>query len=143
MDNCCSTRCVTSIKASIQQVVTVAMQQRLCPGPMPRREFMRIGMLALGGMTLPVELRLGIEGFHLAVAAGKENPHNILRLRRKKCGLPIGGAHACVVSARATPSRCSRLPSHLPSVRHGSEFAHVPLCLLSLIDRSNSNDVVE
>lgn len=26
---------------------------RLCPGPMPRREFLRVGMLALGGLTLP------------------------------------------------------------------------------------------
>ena len=29
------------------------MQDRLCTGPVPRREFMRIGTLALGGLTLP------------------------------------------------------------------------------------------
>ena len=28
------------------------MSSLLCPGPMPRREFMRVGTLALGGMTL-------------------------------------------------------------------------------------------
>ena len=29
------------------------MPGRLCTGPLPRREFMRIGTLALGGLTLP------------------------------------------------------------------------------------------
>ncbi|MBI3863213.1 MAG: DUF1501 domain-containing protein [Planctomycetia bacterium] len=33
------------------------MPHTLCPGPVPRREFMRVGMLALGGLTLPELLR--------------------------------------------------------------------------------------
>jgi hypothetical protein len=32
---------------------TLAMQHRLCSGPWRRREFMRIGTLAMGGLTLP------------------------------------------------------------------------------------------
>ena len=29
------------------------MRSPICPGPMPRREFLRVGTLALGGLTLP------------------------------------------------------------------------------------------
>src|ERR1700679_974818 len=29
------------------------MSSPFCPGPMPRREFFRVGTLALGGLTLP------------------------------------------------------------------------------------------
>src|SRR5262245_32498643 len=33
------------------------MPRRVCAGPLPRREFLRVGTLALGGLTLPELLR--------------------------------------------------------------------------------------